>query len=226
MRAKVLARTTHKWLALVVGAQMVVWALSGLYMVAIHIDIIHGDHLVRQRPPQTVGLARLADPMAIARSAKAQSVRLAFVRNQPAYVLDGNRIVDAITGQAVAPPSEAEIRAIASTIYTGDDPIASVRLIADAPTEIRGREPPLWRVEFDQWNKPTFYLSPVTGELVTRRHELWRAFDFLWMLHVMDYETRDNVNNMLLVLFSVGAVLVSLTGGWMLFYAFARKKKA
>lgn len=228
MRANVLARKTHKWLALVVGLQAVIWTLSGLYMVSIHIDTIHGDHLIREQPKPSVAATVLADPIALAARHEAEGAKLAFVRGRPAYVLNaprGETIVDARTGNPVPPPSEAEIRRIASATYTGDDPIASAQLINEIPGEIRGRKPPLWRVEFAHWNKPTFYFSPTTGELVTRRHELWRIFDFMWMLHIMDYETRDNVNNWLLIFFSGLTVLSVLTGGWMLLYAFPKKRE-
>lgn len=156
------------------------------------------------------------------------SSRLAWVRGRPVYVLAteaGEKAVDAAGGGPVAPPSESEIRSIAKSTYTGDEAIASAALITQIPGEIRGRKPPLWRVEFDQWNKPTLYLSPVTGELVTRRHELWRVFDFVWMMHIMDYGTRDNVNNWLLRVFTWGAVLMVLSGAWLLLYSFHRKKK-
>ncbi|HVL29538.1 MAG TPA: hypothetical protein VM326_02310, partial [Sphingomicrobium sp.] len=152
----------------------------------------------------------------------------AWVRGRPAYVVTGEageRVVDASNGQSLAPPSEAEIRAIARSTYTGSEPIASTALITQIPGEIRGRKPPLWRVEFDHWNKPTLYFSPATGELLTRRHELWRIFDFVWMLHIMDYDTRDNVNNLLLRVATWGAVLMALSGAWLLIYAFPRKKK-
>ena len=228
MRLHIAARKTHKWLGLFIGLQVVIWSLSGLYMTAVHIDIIHGDHLVRTMPPQSAPAAALMDPLAAARANQGQSVRLAWVRNQPAYVVkseSGERVVDARSGRPVPPPSEAEIRAIAAATYTGDEPIASAALITEVPGEIRGRKPPLWRVEFDQWNKPTLYFSPLTGELLSRRHELWRIFDFVWMLHIMDYDERENVNNLLLRVFTWAAVVMALSGAWMLFYAFPRKKK-
>ena len=40
MRPARLSRTLHKWLALLVGAQAVVWIVSGLYMVVVDIDFI------------------------------------------------------------------------------------------------------------------------------------------------------------------------------------------
>lgn len=228
MRTNVIARKTHKWLGLLVGLQVVVWSLSGLYMTAVHIDIIHGNHLIRESPAKSVEVSGLLDPASVAANHTAQLVRLAWVKDGPVYVLtaeSGEKVVSATTGQPVAPPSEAEIQSIATAIYTGTGPIASTELISEIPGEIRGREPPLWRVEFDHWNKPTLYFSPTTGELLTRRHELWRIFDFVWMLHIMDYDARENVNNWLLRGFTWGAVLMALSGAWLLLYAFPKKKR-
>ena len=228
MRTHVVARKTHKWLSLFVGLQVVIWSLSGLYMTAIHLDIIHGDHLVRETPARSADVSELRDPVAVAAANGAETVRLGWVRERPVYVLAteaGDKVVDAVSGGQVAPPSEVEIRSIAKSTYTGDEQIASAALITEIPGEIRGRKPPLWRVEFDQWNKPTLYFSPATGELVTRRHELWRIFDFVWMMHIMDYWTRDNVNNPLIRVFTWGALLVVLSGAWLLLYSFPRKKK-
>jgi uncharacterized iron-regulated membrane protein len=228
LRIPVLARKTHKWLGLLLGFQVVVWSLSGLYMTVVHIDTIHGDHLVRTAPDRSVAASALADPVALAAANGAQSIRLAWLGKQAIYVLKaGSRelALDARTGAEVRPPDEVLIRRLAQSYYRGREPIASAQLITAIPGEIRGRKPPLWRVEFDHWNQPTFYLSPVSGELLTRRHELWRIFDFVWMLHIMDYDERENVNNLLLRIFTWGAVLMALSGAWLLLYAFPKKKK-
>ena len=228
MRLHIAARKTHKWLGLFIGVQVVIWSLSGLYMTAVHIDIIHGDHLIRTHPPAGAAASWLMDPLAAASAHRGHSVRLAWVRGRPVYVVkgeNGETTVDARGGHPAPAPTEAEIRAIAAATYTGSHQIASAALITDIPGEIRGRKPPLWRVEFDHWNKPTLYFSPLTGELLSRRHELWRIFDFVWMFHIMDYDERENVNNPLLRAFTWGAVLMALSGVWLLFYSFHRKKK-
>ena len=228
MRTHVLARKTHKWLGLLVGLQVVIWSLTGFYMTAVHIDIIHGDHLVRPPVAASADVTRLVDPVLVAAEHGAKEMRMAWVRNRPSYVLaieGGEKVVDATDGQPVPPPTEADIRAVARSTYTGGEGIASAALITQIPGEIRGRKPPLWRVEFDHWNRPTLYFSPTTGELVTRRHELWRVFDFAWTLHVMGYEDRDNVNNSFLRVFTWGALLLVISGAWLLVYAFPKKKK-
>lgn len=45
------------------------------------------------------------------------------------------------------------------------------------------------------------------------------------MLHIMDYDERENVNNLLLRIFTWGAVLMALSGAWLLVYSFPKKKK-
>ena len=228
MRSRVLARKSHKWIALFVGLQVVVWSLSGLYMTAIHIDIIHGDHLIREAPQRAADISGLRDPLAVAAAYRATGARLAWVEDRPAYALateGGETVVDAASGRPLAKPGEADIRAIARASYTGTEKIASAKLMSEVPGEIRGRKPPLWRVEFDHWNKPTLYFSAATGELVTRRHELWRIFDFMWMLHIMDYDERDNVNNLLLRVFCLASVALTLTGAWLLLFSFPQRKR-
>ncbi len=48
---------------------------------------------------------------------------------------------------------------------------------------------------------------------------------FVWMLHIMDYDERENVNNALLRIFTWGAVLMALSDIWLLFYSFHRRNK-
>ena len=46
-----IARLGHRWLALLVGWQLTIWTLSGLYMAVVELDFIHGDSLVRNLSP-------------------------------------------------------------------------------------------------------------------------------------------------------------------------------
>ena len=94
-----------------------------------------------------------------------------------------------------------------------------------APQEMQSRKPPYWQVEFEGWNRPTLYLSPQTGELISRRHALWRVFDVAWMLHIMDYDERTDVNNPLLRVATWSAFAMALTGAWLLIWSFPRRKR-
>ncbi|MBU2676996.1 MAG: PepSY domain-containing protein [Gammaproteobacteria bacterium] len=229
MKAVKLSRKIHKWIALVLGIQLFLWALSGFYMVVVHIDIIHGDMLVRDvkqdirfdEAPQ-VPLDQLASLHPDARR-----ITLKAMMDRPVYLIEGDstRLLGARDGRQLSPIDERTATEIASYHYAGEAGIRRVQLLeSDPPTELQARSLPLWRVDFDdRWNS-TFYIDPDTGEFTTRRHTLWRVFDFLWMLHIMDYDTRDEINNSVLRVFSVLGLTLGLSGVWLLFYSFRRKK--
>ena len=51
-------------------------------------------------------------------------------------------------------------------------------------------------------------------------------FDFVWMLHIMDYDERSDANNALLRIASATGLLFAVTGVWLLFYSFRRRRPA
>nr|NUR36814.1 PepSY domain-containing protein [Sphingomonas sp.] len=229
IRWPLLVRRVHKWLALFVGVQAVIWTATGMYMVAVHIDIIHGDHLVHSAPSEPRSLAGLISPAAlVARQPGVSEVRLQTLFDRPVWRVEhqgGAYVVDAASGRRIAAINEAQARAIATRIYTGEPKIVSAKLLTEAPLEMQTRKPPYWRVQFEGWNEPTLYISPSTGELISRRHNLWRIFDFVWMLHIMDYDERSDVNNPLLRVATWSAVLMALAGALLLYWSFPRKKR-
>ena len=158
----------------------------------------------------------------------AQSLRLDQQLGQPVYIVSqtsGRSLFDARTGGKLPLIDEAGARQRAEQIYAGDGGVREMELLYEIPGEIRGRPAPIWRVQFEGLWRPTLYISPQTGELVAKRHDLWRTFDFVWMFHIMDYETRDNVNNILLKFATWMMVITSLTGAWLLLYSFRRKRR-
>jgi uncharacterized iron-regulated membrane protein len=66
------------------------------------------------------------------------------------------------------------------------------------------------------------YIDAVTGEVVARRNDLWRFYDFFWMLHIMDYGAREDFNNNLLRSSAALGWFFALSGIWLLFYSFRR----
>lgn len=228
-RLPLLVRRLHKWIALVIGVQAVVWTLSGFYMVAIDLAFIHGDHLIREERARSLDAAALGDPLMAARAVSGTTgVRLQRVLGRDVYIAaapHGEVALDARSLERLPPPTDTDIRRIARERFNGPEGIVGVELLHDVPFEVRGRRAPLWRVQFEGWNKPTLYISAATGELLTRRHELWRVFDFLFGLHIMDYSDRENPNNLLLRVFSWGALTLMLTGAWLLLYSFQRRKR-
>ncbi|HEY8616301.1 PepSY domain-containing protein [Phenylobacterium sp.] len=229
MRWPALARNLHKWLALVVAVQAVFWTLSGVYMTVVHIDIIRGDRLVKATPPPPIALAGLVEPARLTHLAPGlRSARLETQLGLPVYVVqarDGPALFDARTGRKLSPLSAEQAEARAKALFAGEGAVVRTEHLTRAPAEIRGRPAPVWRVEFEGAWRPTFYISPFTGELVSRRHDLWRAYDFVWMLHIMDYEAREDVNSPLVRAFTWLAVGTTVSGAWLLLYSFRRRRR-
>jgi len=229
MKAIKLSRKIHKWFALFLGIQLVLWALSGFYMVVVDIDIIHGDMLVKnvQQSVSHDDVAHIPLEQVAVRYADARTITLKMVMDRPVYQITGDEsyLADAKSGDLLSPLDAQTATQIASYHYAGEGTVRHVELLeSNPPTELQARLLPLWRVDFDDvWNS-SFYIDPYTGEFTTRRHTLWRVFDFLWMLHVMDYDERSDINNTILRVVSVLGTGLGFAGIWLLFYSFNRKR--
>ncbi len=230
MNLKLLPRKLHKWLALLVGAQLLLWSLSGFYMVAVDIDIIHGDMLVQN---ERHGLSdsvlnTLPITTIIAQYPLATAISLQYLGDAPVYVLqtdESRRLLDARSGELLSPLASEAAAEIARYHYAGSGSVTAVELItANPPTEIQFMPLPVWRVDFDDAWGSSFYIDPQSGHFMTRRHTLWRVFDFLWMLHIMDYAERDNVDNGVLRVAAPLALLFAFSGIWLLYTRLKRRK--
>ena len=107
-----------------------------------------------------------------------------------------------------------EAIAIARAGFVPDAPVSNVDFVEEVSgsSEYRGRELPAYRVEFDHPSGTRIYVSANRGLVMARRNNTWRVFDFLWMLHIMDYENRDDINNVILRILSILGVVTVLTG--------------
>ena len=78
--------------------------------------------------------------------------------------------------------------------------------------EYRGRPLPAYRVSFDHPLGTRLYVSVERGVVTARRNDRWRWFDRFWMLHVMDYEDRDDFNTWWLQVAAALGVITILSG--------------
>ncbi len=223
-------RRAHKWIGLLIGVQALLWMISGLYMVVVPLDVIHGDHLVHA-PRTHIGASGARVPLTALHEAYPgiTSVRVKRLLDKDVVEIRQDKkvsLVDAVSGMTISPLDRATVRALADAAYAGTGKLRAIDWVTDAPREVGARPVPLWAVRYDGAGKDTLYFSPFTGELVARRHELWRWFDFLWMFHIMDYAERENVNNSLLRVASITGFAFALSGIWLLFYSFRRRRRA
>ena len=70
---------------------------------------------------------------------------------------------------------------------------------------------PAWRVDFAEAGR-SLYVAADTGAVTARRSTLWRAYDFLWALHIMDWRSHEDFNTPLLIGATALALAMSIAG--------------
>lgn len=140
------------------------------------------------------------------------------------------QLADAVSGRLRGPLTEAEAVEIAKSAFNGDSKVIEVKRLEETSShhEYRLNPLPAFAISFDHPSRSTVFISVELGTIQKIRNQKWRIFDFLWMMHTMDYEGRDNFGNLLLRTFSIFGLL-TISSGFILFYfssgALRKKKK-
>ncbi|KCZ64217.1 hypothetical protein L53_06860 [Hyphomonas sp. L-53-1-40] len=209
----------HRLLALVVGAQLLIWTVSGFFFTLKPIEQVRGTHLRADMTLDPTSIPSGLTPPVGLQGAPILSADLK--RLGDGYVWEvtdtsGTRLYDTVTGAARASLAEADIRAAATAHWAGRGRLETVALVDAAPAETGRAGQPLWRAEFTGQDTATFWIDPQTADLVAVRTPWWRAFDLLWGLHIMDWTSRETFTTWWMKLFGFGAVTLSLAGIWLL----------
>ncbi len=225
MTFQTIVQRIHLWAGLLLGVQILIWMASGVFMTWFHITLVRGETNAFIAPPPELEATAYASPGGvIARVNGATSLELRSFMNRPVYEvtgIDGVVMFDASTGEKISPISEETARAVATQDYIGDGEIVRVALMSNPPYEYR-KELPVWRVDFNDNLHTRIYISHSTGEVASRRNDIWRVFDFFWMLHIMDYGERENINNPLVKTASATGLVFALSGIIMVIYRLGR----
>lgn len=226
MTFKAVIRRIHLWAGLLLGVQFLLWMASGAVMTWFDIALVRGETSAFMAPPRELRASTYASPGGVvARTEGATSVELRTFLNMDVYEVraaTGSVLFNAATGERISPISEDLARAAAEQDYLGDGAITVLALLDSPPQEYRGATP-VWRADFDDaWNT-RLYISQSTGEVVARRNDIWRIYDFFWMLHIMDYVDREDFNNPLVRAVSGAGLVFAFSGLMMLFFQNSRQ---
>ena len=205
-------RKTHRYLGIFIGIQFLFWTLSGLYFSWTNIDDIHGDQYRIEYKPKA--FSNLLSPSQLDSALVVKSIQLKNISNKPYYWVNNEKLYNAETGILKTGISKEEAKDIASQYMISDLKIKDIRLIneTDKHHEYREKLLPAYVISYEEENNLKAYISIVDGTFQTIRHRDWRWFDFLWMTHTMDYEGRDNMNNIILRCFSLLGLITVMSG--------------
>ncbi|MEP6260955.1 MAG: PepSY domain-containing protein [Gillisia sp.] len=211
-------RKSHRYLGLFLGIQFVMWTVSGLYFSWTDIDEIHGDDY-RKHHIEAPDFTNLISPGEAFNNLPVNSLELKDIGGIPYYLINGNELFNARTGEMKPELTSDEAVLIARKHMVEGLEITRVERITETNKhhEYRSGTLPAYVISFNEPNNLKAYISIEDGTFRSIRHRDWRWFDFLWMTHTMDYEGRDDFNNLVLRIFSLLG-LITVLSGFVLWY--------
>ena len=219
-------RVWHRRLGPIIGIQLLLWSLGGVYFSWVHLEIVRGERDMTELEEMNLKDVRYSPNLAgLFRQSQLNHVTdimIGSMLDMPVVRMiqdDFNaELYHATTGEMLSPISDETAVQVATMDFAPNVPVSSVEMMDTHTPRGEYRGPlPAWKVSFGNWKKTALYVSVNEGRVVSRRSTIWRAFDFLWMLHIMDFQERNNFNNWLLRTMSVLG-LVTVLSGYFLWY--------
>jgi hypothetical protein len=194
MAKKFTVRKIHRYLSIFIAIQLLLWTVSGIYFAFNKIEMVRGEQYRLPLETEYRIFKRLGQEI-IETNENGLKTYLSYPDKLPVKNLSPEEAITIAKQKTSLIPIE-------------------VSLIEkeERGVEYRGRRLPIYKISTDTKNDINIYLDPITGDIAAIRSDSWRAWDLLWALHIMDYQDRDNINNILLKIFSVLALISSITG--------------
>ncbi len=228
-------RVWHRWLSLIFGLQMVLWTISGAYMVFFKLHFIHGNHLIQdisEPLPEHTKLVDLNQLLMQYPGTNSATLETRWIDNElrAVYKVSNNTEAFLVDAQSLQPIElkENNILELANRYYAlGEPDVESVVYITEnPPSEISEKLLPIWQVNYNDFGSTSLYISESTGDLMVKRHTFWRGFDMFWMLHIMDYDERVDIETWWLKAFIIGTFILMITGIVLLVYTISFRRKS
>jgi len=193
-------RGLHRYLSIFIAIQLLLWTVSGIYFAFNKIESVRGEQY------RLAGQAeyRIFDRLG-------QQVIASIKNGDVLYkTYPEGKILEALS------PQQAIVIAETKTTLK---PIEAILITEEiSGSEYRGRDLPIYKVLTETDDNTSIYINPMSGDISAIRSDSWRMWDLLWSLHIMDYDERDNINNFLLRLFSILALVSSISGITLFFF--------
>ncbi|MBR98543.1 MAG: hypothetical protein CMC57_01065 [Flavobacteriaceae bacterium] len=206
-------RKVHRYLGLFLGIQFLFWTISGLYFSWTNLNEIHGDQFKKLDYKPKL-FKNLINPAKLNIHEGINTIELNDINGVPHYWINNSQLYNATNGDLKKNISKEDALYIADNYMIDDLKVSSIELLKETNNhhEYRGKPLPAYVISYSNNDVVKAYISANDGKFQTVRHRSWRWFDFLWMTHTMDYQTRDNFNTSLLRAFSLLGLITVLSG--------------
>ena len=205
-----IVRNTHKYLSFFISVQLFLWTVSGIYFAFNKIEHVRGEqYRLTESFPINFNEVKFS-------RSDVQQVKAINRLGEIIFVVSGGKGIEYLDsfGTPVNKLNKSEVFEIVSSSSTLK-PIDLEEITESSKgSEFRGRDLPLYKVTSlnDNDKKINLYLNIFSGEITAVRSLQWRIWDLMWGFHIMDWQTRDKINNIFLKIFSILALVSSISG--------------
>ena len=207
---KLLIRKTHKYLSFFISIQLLLWTISGIYFSFNKIELVRGEQYLKiVEKPINLGVLNFNTPYSekvsiINRLGK--EIVIVSSRGSKKYLDKNGNPLDKLSSLEAVESVKSQTTLL---------PFQAIEITDNkSGSEFRGRSLPIYKVESRNIENDDInvYVNIYSGEIMAIRSPQWRIWDLMWGFHIMDWNERDNINNLLLKIFSILALVSSITG--------------
>jgi hypothetical protein len=155
MKLPAAASWIHKWLALIIGVQVLFWFASGLFFAIYPIERVRSEHRIAEHRAAMLTMQSLRTPAEIGALLPEAPTRLTYERTpagEEVAVAEFHErrpiLIDLEDWRVASPLSADAATLVAQTYIAGNAQVREVRLVTTESPEYRGVLP-AWRIAFD-----------------------------------------------------------------------------
>ncbi|QYJ89640.1 2Fe-2S iron-sulfur cluster-binding protein [Shewanella halotolerans] len=229
------ARSLHRILGLIVGAQLLIWTLTGLAFNLIDDQLLDANTMRAKPGNQEQNNVRLIQPTVTlaeimaeitsqltnknAEQLSLKRVEFAALLERPVYRLKtsgGTLAFWGDTGEAVNLNNEQLVR-LARQSYIGEARLSSPIVDKEAAQRYGGN-PAFYRFDTQDELGTQIFIDGQSGQVKAHENQGSRFKQLLFMLHFIDYFPNNgvNFNHLATQLIASAALLLGLSGAWVL----------
>ena len=210
---KLKAAWVHKWLSLLVGIQLLIWLVTGLYFNLMDAEKASGNELRAAKPSnlafkettrRDAFFLKMLPVNELALGERTshptetlKKIELVWVLEHPyyhvisrqgphAYQPRSSLLFDAVSGNRTA-LTPAQVSQIANSSYTGGSALSRPELMQPPFSDYAAQQNPMWKVSANDKNNTAIYLDSVTGQVIKHVNDDARLKALMFKLHFMDY---------------------------------------
>lgn len=220
------AQTLHKWLGLIVGLQLLIWLATGLAFNLIDEQKLDADVYRISDTPAAIA-TQLAKPDTLVAKYQSQGfiqLKLVSVLNRPVYAISTQTQDYWFWGDSLEPMllTLEQLTQIAQASYSGSGTMSTARPLTNATAFVA--QGPVVQIETSDEIGTRIYLDSASGRVLAHQNRQSDLKDLLFMLHFMDYvpENGINFNHALVQIISLGALLLGMSGVFILGHKFSQ----